>query len=139
MTDDTGATKARVAAATVGRGLPRRDRRGRTPVVPSVPFPASEGDPVGNDDAIIELLREIRDIQKEDIAWRRKVTEESLRTQQAAVVAQRVGLRWQRGGLIVGTLFMAGLVAYLAYFYYKDAVKRTAPPVREIPEWRPDL
>ena len=93
---------------------------------------------MSNDDAIIELLREIRDIQKEDIAWRRRVTEESLRTQQAAVESQRVGLRWQRVGLIVATLFMAVAIAAIAYGY-KDVFKGTAPPVRVVPDPGPML
>jgi hypothetical protein len=55
---------------------------------------------VSNDDAIIRLLTEIRENQREEIAWRKKVIEESVRLQRAA-------LRWQRLALLVGGLVIA--------------------------------
>jgi hypothetical protein len=63
---------------------------------------------VSNDDAIIRLLTEIRDNQREEIAWRKQATEESMRL-------QRVGLLWQRIALTVGGLIVVAGVLLLVY------------------------
>jgi hypothetical protein len=59
----------------------------------------------GPDDAIIRLLTEIRDNQREEIAWRKQAVEQSMRLPQAA-------LRWQRIALTAGgLLILAGVLA----------------------------
>lgn len=65
---------------------------------------------MSNDDAIIQLLREIRDLQREEIVWRKKVMEEAL-------VLQRSALRWQRLALVMGVgLIVAGVLGILWLF-----------------------
>ena len=59
---------------------------------------------MSNDDAIIKLLTEIRDNQREEIAWRKKVAEESLRLQRTAVSWQRIAL------VVVGLTIIAGIL-----------------------------
>jgi hypothetical protein len=60
---------------------------------------------MGNDRDIITILTEIRDNQREEIAWRKKVLEESLRL-------QRAGLRGQRLAMTIGGLLIfAGVSA----------------------------
>jgi len=59
---------------------------------------------VGENDVVVRLLTEIRDNQREEIAWRNKVIEESLRL-------QRIAVRWQRIGLVVaGLIVVAGVM-----------------------------
>ena len=59
---------------------------------------------MGENDLVVRLLTEIRDNQREEIAWRNKVIEESLRLQRTAV-------RWQRIGLVVaGLVVVAGVM-----------------------------
>ena len=61
-------------------------------------------DSVGENDLVVRLLTEICDNQREEIAWRNKVIEESLRLQRTAV-------RWQRIGLVVaGLVVVAGVM-----------------------------
>lgn len=57
-----------------------------------------------NDNAIIQLLTEIRDNQREESAWRKKVIEESVRL-------QRVAVRWQRIALVAAGLLIIGGVS----------------------------
>ena len=57
-----------------------------------------------NHDAIIRLLTEIRDNQREEIAWRRKIIEESVHLQRLGVRRQMLGL------VIVGLMIVAFLV-----------------------------
>jgi hypothetical protein len=61
------------------------------------------------DEEIIRLLTEIRDNQLEDIAWRRKVTEDSIRLQRLGFRSQRIGLAI--GGLAIVAALVAGLLA----------------------------
>ena len=63
---------------------------------------------MNDNDAIIRLLTDIRDDQREEIVMRRKQVEEAIRL-------QRVGLRWQRIGLTV--IF---IVAAIVTFYYRN-------------------
>ena len=59
---------------------------------------------MGENDVVVRLLTEIRDNQREEIAWRNKVIEESLRL-------QRIAVRWQRIGLVVaGLIVVAGVM-----------------------------
>lgn len=53
------------------------------------------------DDAIIALLTEMRDLQREQAAWTRKAVEESANLQRAAVGRQSIAL-------IGGALVIAG-------------------------------
>jgi hypothetical protein len=50
---------------------------------------------------IVQLLREIRDNQREAIAWRKQAVEKSLRLQRVAVL-------WQRVGLVLAGMLIAG-------------------------------
>jgi hypothetical protein len=53
-------------------------------------------------DIIIQLLTEIRDSQREEIAWRKKLVEESVRLQQVGVRRQLLGLAIAAiGGLLI--------------------------------------
>lgn len=63
-------------------------------------------------DQIIELLTEIRDLQREERDWRRKAVEES-------VHLQRVGVQRQLLGLMIVVPLILGAVAYLAWTYLK--------------------
>ena len=66
-------------------------------------------------DDIRQLLREIRDAQREQLAEYRKVTERSLELQQRAVARQeQMGLLYRRMVLVGGTL-VAALLALLVY------------------------
>jgi hypothetical protein len=63
---------------------------------------------VNNDNEVVQLLKEIRDNQREEIAWRKKIMEESMRM-------QRAGLRWQRFAMLFGLLLIGGGVLMLAF------------------------
>jgi hypothetical protein len=56
-------------------------------------------------ETVIRLLTEIRDAQREESAYRKRVMDESLRLQRSAVVTQRVALG------VVGALVMLGVLA----------------------------
>lgn len=66
---------------------------------------------MGDADAqIIRLLTELRDAQREELAYRRAVLSESLDLTRRAVRMQRVGLQMVGGMALLG-LAVAGLVA----------------------------
>lgn len=66
-------------------------------------------------DDIRQLLREIRDAQREQLAEYRKVTERSLELQQRAVARQeQIGLLYRRM-VLVGGILVAALLALLFY------------------------
>jgi hypothetical protein len=47
---------------------------------------------MNNNDDVIRLLTEIRDIQREDVAWRRQAVEDSVRLQRKSLRAYRIGI-----------------------------------------------
>ena len=62
-----------------------------------------------------QLLREIRDAQREQLAEYRKVTERSLELQQRAVARQeQMGLLYRRM-VVVGGILVAALLTLLVY------------------------
>lgn len=66
---------------------------------------------MGDADAqIIRLLTEMRDAQREELAYRRAVLSESLDLSRRAVRMQRVGLQMV-GGMVLLGLAAAGIVA----------------------------
>jgi hypothetical protein len=66
-------------------------------------------------DDIRQLLREIRDAQREQLAEYRKVTERSLELQQRAVARQeQMGLLYRRM-VVVGGILVAALLTLLVY------------------------
>ena len=67
---------------------------------------------------IVQLLTEIRDDQREEIACRKRAMEESVRLQRSAV-------RWQRGGLLFAALLLVGLFTALGLLLV--AAKRKLP------------
>ena len=64
---------------------------------------------------IRQLLREIRDAQREHLAEYRRVTERSLELQQRAVARQEQFGRFSRRMTFVGGILMAALLTLLAY------------------------
>jgi len=66
-------------------------------------------------DEIRQLLKEIRDTQREHLAEYRRVTERSLELQQRAVARQEQMANVYRRLLIVGGGLVAALVALLVY------------------------
>lgn len=67
------------------------------------------------DDEIRQLLREIRDAQREQLAEYRRVTERSLELQQRAVGRQQQLGHLYRRLLVAGGTVVALLLALLAY------------------------
>ena len=67
------------------------------------------------DDEIRQLLREIRDAQREHLAEYRRVTERSLELQQRAVTRQEQIGQLYRRLILVGGLFMVPLLGLLVY------------------------
>ena len=65
------------------------------------------------DEQIIQLLREIRAGQQEQIALYRETTETTLRMQQTALQTQLRSARLYRIVVTVGAVVMAGLIYYL--------------------------
>jgi hypothetical protein len=57
---------------------------------------------------IIQLLTELRDAQREELAYRRKVLDESLALSRRAVRMQRIGLLIVVGMVIIGALAIGG-------------------------------
>jgi uncharacterized membrane protein len=76
-----------------------------------------------NEEAIVRLLTEMRDMQQEEIAWRHKVTEQSLRLQGS-------GIRTQRVALVVVALIVAAVLTMWAYLAIPQerAVEEDRPP-----------
>jgi len=67
------------------------------------------------DDEIRQLLREIRDAQREYLAEYRKVAERSLELQQRAVARQeQIGILYKRL-VLVGGVLVAALLTLLVY------------------------
>jgi hypothetical protein len=65
------------------------------------------------DGQIIQLLREIRAGQQEQLALYRETTQSALRAQQTALQAQLRTARLYRIVVAVGAVVMAGLIYYL--------------------------
>ena len=63
---------------------------------------------MNSDNEIIRLLTEIRDQTRDEIAWRKKVMEESLKI-------SRLGLRRQKLAMIVGLVFVTGSIVLMLY------------------------
>jgi hypothetical protein len=70
-------------------------------------------------DAIQNLLREIRDTQREHLAEYRSVTRRSLELQQRAVARQEQIGRFTRRIVLVGGLLVLPLLALLIYILVK--------------------
>lgn len=66
-------------------------------------------------DEIRQLLRDIRDAQREHLAEYRRVAERSLELQQRAVARQEQISRVSRRVLLVGGILVAALLALLVY------------------------
>ena len=64
-----------------------------------------------NEDAIVRLLTEIRDAQREELAHRRQVIAESMRLQRSAI-------RWQRSAAIMGAFVVIAGIVYLATIHF---------------------
>ena len=62
-----------------------------------------------------QLLREIRDLQREHLAEYRRVTQRSLELQQQAVERQANFGRLYRRVLLAGAALIAGIVLLIAY------------------------
>jgi hypothetical protein len=62
---------------------------------------------------IIRLLTELRDAQQEELAYRRRVLEESLAQQQQSIALQRKAVRWQRGAMIAFPLLGVAMLVIL--------------------------
>jgi|GEM_PF-6066902 len=60
---------------------------------------------------IIRLLTEIRDQSREEIAWRKKVMDESLKI-------SRLGLRRQKIALVSGLVIVTGGILFLIYLVF---------------------
>ena len=71
------------------------------------------------DGQIIRLLTEMRDAQKEELAYRRKVLDESMALQRRAVRLQRIGL------LIVLVFIAVGGILISAIMFGTNAIKTT--------------
>lgn len=70
---------------------------------------------MNEEDDVRQLLREIRDAQRENLAEYRRVTEQSLELQQRAVARQeQVSALYRRVVFVGGTLVLA-LLALLGY------------------------
>ncbi len=67
-----------------------------------------------NESTMVDLLREIRAGQQEQIALYREVTQRSLDAQQAAIELQRRSARLYRIVVAVGAVLIAGLIAFLS-------------------------
>jgi len=67
------------------------------------------------DDEIRQLLREIRDAQREQLAEYRRVTERSLELQQRAVSRQEQFGQFSRRLIGVGGILVVALLALLVY------------------------
>jgi len=65
------------------------------------------------DESIIQLLREIRAGQQEQIALYRETTQAALQAQQTALQAQLRSARLYRIVVAVGAVVMAGLICFL--------------------------
>ena len=66
-------------------------------------------------DEIRQLLRDIRDAQREQLAEYRKVAERSLELQQRAVARQEQISHLTRRMILVGGILVAALLALLVY------------------------
>ena len=66
---------------------------------------------MNSENEIIRLLTEIRDQAREEIAWRKKIMEESLRI-------GRLGLRRQQIALISGLVIVTGGILFLIYLVF---------------------
>jgi len=66
-----------------------------------------------NDERIVELLTELRDGQKEQLALYVEVTQRSLAAQQTSITLQRRIGRLYRIVVSVAALLVAGMLAYL--------------------------
>lgn len=64
-------------------------------------------------DQIIELLTEIRDLQREERDWRRKAVEES-------VHLQRVAIQRQMLALVIVAPLIVGALALLAWIFLRS-------------------
>jgi hypothetical protein len=60
---------------------------------------------MNSDDEIVRLLTEIRDNQREEMVFRKRSVEESIRL-------QRTGLRWYRIGLVFVVVLIASFLVY---------------------------
>jgi len=69
----------------------------------------------GQDDEVRQLLREIRDAQREQLAEYRRVTERSLELQQRAVGRQEQFAEIYRRFLVAGGIVVAMLLVLLVY------------------------
>ena len=67
------------------------------------------------DERTHELLEEIRDVQREQLAEYRRVTQQSLELQQRAVARQEHTSFIYRRMVLVGGVLVAGLLGLLAY------------------------
>jgi len=65
------------------------------------------------DESIIQLLREIRAGQQEQIALYRQTTQSALQAQQTALQAQLGSARLYRIVVAIGAVVMAGLIYFL--------------------------
>jgi CHASE3 domain sensor protein len=72
-------------------------------------------------DEIRQLLREIRDAQREQLAEYRRVTEHSLQLQQRAVAREEQFGHLYRRMILVGGVLVAGLLFLLVYLLAKWA------------------
>jgi cytochrome b561 len=59
-----------------------------------------------NEEAILRVLTELRDMQREDIAYRRQLAEQSLRMQRSAARVQRLALIVLAIALAIGAYFL---------------------------------
>lgn len=68
-----------------------------------------------SDDDLKRLLEEIRDLQREQLAEYRRVTEHSLALQQDAVDRQAQFARVYRSVIIAGIILVIGIVLLIVY------------------------
>jgi hypothetical protein len=66
-----------------------------------------------NDERIVQLLSELREGQKEQIALSRDVAQKSLDAQRTAIEIQRRGARLYRVVISVTALLVVGFIVYL--------------------------
>ena len=79
------------------------------------------GQEMESDDRTRELLKQIRDLQREHLAEYRRVTQQSLELQQRATARQEQLSLIYKGMLLVGGVLVAGLLALLGYLLIRWA------------------
>jgi hypothetical protein len=85
-----------------------------------------------NEEAILRVLTEMRDQQREQIAWQRKVTEQSIAIQRSAIRMQRVALT-----VVALVVLLGGLYVWMATARQRQAENEAIEAERAMERARP--